>query len=128
MAILINENTRILVQGITGNEGTRATKFMLASGIRENYSMVRTSERLMELYRESLIPKTYQDFEAALSGYTKGKIEAITVISRLKSLIDNDALYWGQFVEREKAIARFEALTGDSGQLLAISGQGEDKK
>ncbi|MFA4828003.1 MAG: TolC family protein [Thermodesulfovibrionales bacterium] len=105
-----------------------ATKFMLASGIRENYSMVRTSERLMELYIESLIPKTYQDFEAALSGYTTGKIEAITVISRLKSLIDYDALYWGQFVEREKAIARFEALTGASGQLSAISGQGEDKK
>ncbi|MBS3137413.1 CoA-binding protein [Candidatus Woesearchaeota archaeon] len=32
MSILINENTRILVQGITGNEGTRATKFMLAYG------------------------------------------------------------------------------------------------
>ena len=93
-----------------------ATKFMLASGIRENYSMVRTSERLMELYRESLVPKTYQDFEAALSGYTTGKIEAITVISRLKSLIDYDALYWGQFVEREKAIARFEALSGVSNQ------------
>src|SRR3989338_3368339 len=32
MSILIDENTRILVQGITGNEGTRATKFMLAYG------------------------------------------------------------------------------------------------
>ncbi len=32
MSILINENTRILVQGITGNEGTRATKFMLNYG------------------------------------------------------------------------------------------------
>lgn len=32
MAILINENTRILVQGITGNEGARSAKFMLAYG------------------------------------------------------------------------------------------------
>lgn len=32
MAILINENTRALVQGITGKEGERCTKFMLDYG------------------------------------------------------------------------------------------------
>ncbi|MEW6615359.1 MAG: TolC family protein [Thermodesulfobacteriota bacterium] len=89
-----------------------ATKLMLASGIRENYSMLTTTERLMELYKNGLIPKTYQDFEQAIAGYTTGKIEAITVISRLKSFIDYELLYWEQFVEREKAIARLEALTG----------------
>lgn len=89
-----------------------ATKLMIASSVRDNYSMLRTSEKLMELYKTGLIPKTYQDFEAALAGYMTGKIEAITVISRLKSLIDYETSYWGQFVEREKAIARLEAITG----------------
>ncbi len=32
MSILINENTRILIQGITGKEGQRAAKVMLESG------------------------------------------------------------------------------------------------
>lgn len=32
MAILINENTKVLVQGITGKEGQKATKAMLAYG------------------------------------------------------------------------------------------------
>ena len=41
-----------------------------------------------ELYKDGLLPKTYQDFEQAIAGYTAGKIEAITVISRLKSLVD----------------------------------------
>jgi len=59
-----------------------------------------------------LIPKTVQDFQLALSGYTAGKVEAITVISRLKALLEFELLYWGQFVEREKAIARIEAITG----------------
>jgi hypothetical protein len=39
-------------------------------------------------------------------------VEAITVISRLKALLDFEQLYWAQFVEREKAIARLDALTG----------------
>jgi hypothetical protein len=58
------------------------------------------------------MPKTYQDFEAALAGYTNGKTEAITVINRLKALIDFETLYWARVAEREKASARFEAMTG----------------
>ncbi|MFH1212282.1 MAG: TolC family protein, partial [Candidatus Woesearchaeota archaeon] len=88
-----------------------AVKFMLSSNIRDNYSMLRTAEKLMELYKNGLIPKTYQDFELAISGYITGKVEAITVINRLKSLLDFEFLYWGQFTEREKATARLEAIT-----------------
>ncbi len=87
-------------------------KAMLASSVRENYSMVRTSEQLMDLYRTGLIPKTKQDFELSLSGYRIGKVEGITVVSRLKALLDFETSYWTQFVAREKAIARIEALTG----------------
>ncbi|HEX8948164.1 MAG TPA: hypothetical protein VF790_04330, partial [Dissulfurispiraceae bacterium] len=54
----------------------------------------------------------YQDFELALSGYTTGKVEAITTISRLKTILDFETAYWGQFAEREKAIARLDALAG----------------
>lgn len=34
MSILVDKDTRVLVQGITGNEGTRATEWMLAYGTR----------------------------------------------------------------------------------------------
>ncbi|MEW6418163.1 MAG: TolC family protein [Nitrospirota bacterium] len=89
-----------------------ASKLMLSSNIRDNYSMVRYAENLIELYKEGLILKTYQDFELALAGYVTGKIEAITVINRLKSLLDFELLYWAQHVEREKAIARLYAMAG----------------
>jgi outer membrane protein TolC len=89
-----------------------ATKLMLSSNIRDIYAMAGSSEKLMRLYRDVMVPKTYQDFELALSGYTAGKIEAITVINRLKALLDFEFLYWEQFVTREKAIARLDAITG----------------
>jgi outer membrane protein, heavy metal efflux system len=89
-----------------------ATQNMLASNLRENYSMFKSAERLMELYKEGLIPKTVQDFQLALSGYTVGKVEAITVISRLKALLEFELLYWTQFAERGKALSRIEAIAG----------------
>ncbi|MHB8882187.1 MAG: TolC family protein [Thermodesulfovibrionales bacterium] len=94
-----------------------AMRSMLSSTIRDNYSMMKTAERLMALYKDGLIPKTLQDFDAALAGYMSGKTEAMTVISRLKALLDVESLYWGQFVEREKAIARLEAVTGAKGVI-----------
>lgn len=108
-----------------------ATKLMISSAIRDNFSMIKTSEKLMELYKNGLIPKTYQDFDSALAGYGTGRVEAITVITRLKSVIDYETLYWKQFVEREKAIARLEALTtvisreGSGLKPDPPSGQGE---
>ena len=89
-----------------------ATKLMLASTLRDNYSMLTTADKLIDLYENALIPKSAQDYQLALSGYGTGKIEALTVISRLKSFLDVELLYWNQFVEREKAIARITAITG----------------
>ena len=88
-----------------------SVKLMISAALRDNYSMLRSSEKLMELYKKGLIPKTSQDIELALTGYATGKGEAVNVISRVKTMLDYEALYWNQFVEREKAIARLHAIT-----------------
>jgi outer membrane protein TolC len=95
----------------------QSTKLMLASALKDNYTMQETANKLMDLYRNGLIPKTSQDFELALSGYITGSVDALTTVSRLKALIDYETLYWEQFVQKEKAISRIEAITGlrDSG-------------
>ena len=73
--------------------------------------MQKTAERLLALYRDGVIPKAQQDVQLGLSGYVSGKAEALTVIQRLKAFLDVELLYWGQYVEKEKAIARLEAIT-----------------
>ena len=93
----------------------RAAQLMVASAVRDSYSMIKTSEQLMGLYRNALIPKNYQDYELALSGYVSGKTEALTVISTLKAFLDSELLYWDQFTEREKAIARHESRSEPPG-------------
>lgn len=74
----------------------QATKLMLSSNVQDFFSMLRTTETLMDLYRNSLIPKSRQDIESALAAYGTGKIDALSVITRLKSLIEFETLYWGQ--------------------------------
>jgi outer membrane protein TolC len=103
-------------------------KAMLTSSVRDNYSMVRSADQLMDLYRKGLIPKTKQDFEQSLTSYRNGKIEEITVVSRLKSLLEYETSYWTQFVAREKAIARIKALTGGAADEAAAQGEDHDQQ
>jgi len=92
----------------------QTVRLRLASAIRENHALLQTSERLMDLYRQGLNQKIHQDFQAALASYATGKTDALTVISRIKTITDIETSYWGQLVEREKAMARLDALTGVS--------------
>ncbi len=89
-----------------------ATELMVASNVRESFSMVQAADRLMKLYKEGLIPKTNQDVHLAFSSYVGGRVDALTVITRIKNLLDYDLLYWNRFTEREKAIARLHAFAG----------------
>lgn len=100
-----------------------AVKLMISATIQDNFSMLRSSEKLMDLYRNGLIPKNTQDVESAFTGYATGRTDAIVVISRLKTLLDYEALYWSQFAEREKALARLHAIT----EGLASAPGGEKK-
>jgi cobalt-zinc-cadmium efflux system outer membrane protein len=87
-----------------------ATKLMVSSTIQESYSMEQSAQRLMELYQQGLIPKAKQDIEASLASYAAGKTDAVTVITRLKALIDYETLYWEQFANREKAVVRLTTM------------------
>ncbi len=88
-----------------------AVKLMIAAAVQDNLSMLRSSETLMDLYMNGLIPRNTQDVDLAFTGYANGRTDLIVVISRLKTLLDYEILYWNQFVEREKAIARLQAIT-----------------
>lgn len=87
-----------------------AARLMIEAALRDNYSMLRSSERLIGLYQKGLLPKNRQDIEQSLTGYSTGRLEAVNIISRLKTLLDYESSYWGQRVEREKAIARLHAI------------------
>ncbi|MBF0456998.1 MAG: TolC family protein [Nitrospirae bacterium] len=89
-------------------------KAMRAASVRENYTMIQSSEKLMGLYKDALIPRTWQDYELAVSSYINGRVDALNVVTRLKSLLDYELEYWSQYAAREKAAARIEALTAPS--------------
>jgi cobalt-zinc-cadmium efflux system outer membrane protein len=106
-----------------------ATELMVSSNMRDAFSMLDSAGRLMKLYKEGLVPKASQDVELAFTGYATGKAEALTVITRIRNLLDVDLLYWTQFVEREKAIARLHEASGiGAHEAPGKNGRGEEER
>ncbi len=94
-----------------------ADRLSIAADVEDFFSVAQSAGNLMDLYRKGLIPKTYQDFEAALSGYVAGNVPALTAIDRLKSLLGYEFDYWQQYAARQKAIAGIEALAGKTAYI-----------
>ena len=97
----------------TARRNLDAARFKTESEIRDNFAMIRASDRIMELYKSALIPKARQDIDAALAQYASGRIDASTTLAKLKAPFDYELTAWQQYVEREKAIARIKVFTGD---------------
>jgi outer membrane protein TolC len=89
-----------------------STMLAVTASIRENYSQFKAAERLLPLYKDGIIPKGMQDVDLSLSNYKTGTADTLTVITRLKAVIDYEIAYWNQFAEHEKAAARIESFTG----------------
>jgi len=90
-----------------------SARFKAASEIRDNLAMVHSAERIMKLYRQGLLPKSRQAIDAVLASFSSGKLEASMALAKLKVPFDYELTAWQQQVQREKAIARIKAMTGD---------------
>jgi len=90
-----------------------ALRLRITSEIRDNLAMITSSQRVMELYRNALIPKARQNIDAALALFASGRINASQALATLKAPYDYELNLWQQQVQREKAIARIKVYTGD---------------
>jgi len=90
-----------------------AARLRITSEIRDNFAMIASSERVMELYHNALIPKARQNIDAALALFSTGRINASQALATLKAPYDYELGLWQQQIGREKAIARITVYTGD---------------
>lgn len=93
---------------------TETFKLMIVAAVRDNLSMLRSAEKLLDIYQQGLIPRNRQFLQQTMTAYATGKVDLVSVVSRVNALLDYELLYWEKLVEREKAIARLHAITAVS--------------
>jgi outer membrane protein TolC len=80
--------------------------------IKDRYLAATTAQRLVTLYGTTIIPQSSLSLESAISGYEVGKVDFLTLIDNLVTLLNYELGYCEQLSNVEKAIAALEPFAG----------------
>ena len=74
--------------------------------------MTETSEELVTLYEEGIIPQATLSLESAIAGYSVGSVDFLTLLDNLISLLEDDIKYTRELTRFEKNLSRLELAVG----------------
>lgn len=92
----------------------RAARNELASDLREADIKARSSMRLVDLYRGSVIPQAEEALKIAQSGYQAEKADFMDLLDAQRTLLDFRMDYYRYIVDCHTWQARVEQLTGET--------------
>jgi len=88
------------------------TTTLLFFRIKDRYLAATTAQRLVKLYGTTIIPQSSLSLESAISGYEVGKVDFLTLLDNLVTLLNYELSYFEQLSNQEKAIAALEPFVG----------------
>ena len=90
------------------------TTTLLMFKIRDKYLAETTARRLLSLYSTTIVPQSSLSLESAIAGYEVGRIDFLTLLDNLVTLLNYELSYYEQLSNEEKAVAALEPLVGVS--------------
>jgi outer membrane protein TolC len=89
-----------------------ATDQSLHFRIKDDYTMVQASSRLMKLYMQTVVPQGNLALESSLSTYETGAVDFLSVLSNFTTVLDYEMNYYDEALNYELAVSRLEEMTG----------------
>jgi outer membrane protein TolC len=84
----------------------------LSFNVKDKYLTAKTSEKLLDLYSEGIIPQANLSLNSAIAGYEVGNVNFLTLLDSISTLFNFEIAYYTQLIEYQKALARIEEITG----------------
>jgi len=90
----------------------RASQQQAVYEVKDQYLAIQTSERILNLYKTTLLPLAQLTVDSSASAYEVGTIDFLTLITNLTNLTSLDRQYYDELGRHEEAIARLERVVG----------------
>jgi len=82
--------------------------------LREQVLAVETGERLLQIYRDGLLPQAKASVQSSLAAYAANRLDLSTVLGAYLDQVQVEQEYWRTLADHENALSRVEELTGVS--------------
>jgi cobalt-zinc-cadmium efflux system outer membrane protein len=97
----------------SAREQVRATQLQVSSDGESSLIAVRTTERILSIYRDGLIPQAETSQTSATAAYRVGKVDFQTLLSSVLDLQNLRQEYYRSLADHEIAIAKLQQIIGD---------------
>ena len=84
----------------------------VAARVTQEHAALVTSQNLMNLYRDSVLPQARLALESSTADYEVGSVDFLTLITNFITVLDYEVNYEEQAARRRQALARLEPLVG----------------
>ena len=83
------------------------------SHIRDLYARAQASERLIALYRSTVMPQAGLALESADAAYQVNKVDFLTLLNAFSTALEYEMRYHEELANFQKAVAALESVVGD---------------
>lgn len=80
--------------------------------VKDQYLAIQSSERILNLYKTTLIPQASLTVDSSTSAYEVGSVDFLSLLTNLTNLISLERQYYDEVARHEIAIARLEPIIG----------------
>ena len=80
--------------------------------VKDQYLSIQSSERILNLYKTTLMPQASLTVDSSVSAYQVGSIDFLSLLANLTNLISLERQYYDEVARHEEAIARLEPIVG----------------
>jgi cobalt-zinc-cadmium efflux system outer membrane protein len=80
--------------------------------VKDQYLAIESSERILKLYKTTLLPQAQLTVDASSAAYEVGSSDFLTLLTNLTNLITLERQYYDEVARHEEAIVRLEPIVG----------------
>jgi outer membrane protein, heavy metal efflux system len=80
--------------------------------VKDQYLSIQSSERILKLYKTTLLPQAQLTVDASSAAYEVGSVDFLSLLTNLRNLITLERQYYDEMARHEEAIVRLEPIVG----------------
>lgn len=90
----------------------RAARQQAIYRLKDQFLAIRSSERILNLYKTTLLPQARLTVDSAAAAYEVGSLDFLSLVTNLRNLVALERQYYDEVARHEKAIAQLEPVVG----------------
>jgi outer membrane protein TolC len=92
------------------NKQNRQTELSFA--VKQQYLLAKSSEQLLKLYSQAVVPQSSLALESSMASYEVGTVDFLTILTNFTVVLDYQVSYYRELANYQMALADLEPLVG----------------